>query len=975
MDINPPVDAEISHASYYWSKPSVRRTWLVGSCVALTFATVFISLETNFLTSSSGYGNIVPQNAQNVLDHCARLTAIPNRPVSDLRRVSDRFEPGTKPVLILNATIWTGVKEKNERVKTTRGDLLLDGGVIRDLYTDGLGSMATVVEEYGSLSAIEIKNANGAWVTPAIFDMHSHVGTSSLPGLRGAEDDNSLKSSIMPFLRSFDGLNTHDEAYDLFRAGGVATSLVLPGSADNIGGQAVVVKLGKDARRKGPSAMILEPPDNFFVNHNRSAGIKDDSPRWRHIKHACGENPSRVYSQTRMDSIWQFRQAYDKARQLLHKQNDYCASAELGRWNEIREKDFPQDLEYEALVDVLRGKVKVHIHCYETVDMDGLVRLSNEFKFPIAAFHHAHEAYLIPDLIKKAWGKTPALAIFSMFARYKREAYRGSEFAAKILNDNGLKVIMKFVTKLIKTKSDGPPALNARYLMYEAALAHYYGLPADAAIASLTTTPAEVAGYAHRLGYIKPGYDADLVIWDSYPLSLSATPQQVYIDGVAQLENPAVIPKPTTLQEPPSPPSWEREAHDALASDGMPNLIPAERDDPHTIIFRNVSLLVQDEEVLEFGDKGGTVVAKHGSIVCSGKARECDSYLSAGAQSIDIQRGSILPGLISFGAAVGLMEIDQEPSTNDGATPDLLEDEVPKIAGGDDLVVRAVDGLSFAGRNALLAHRGGVTTMIEAPFSYGLIQGVSVAFRTGAGHRLEPGAISRREVALHARIIHDSSEHNAMVSTKIATLRRLLLGGLDKEEHSIYARVIKGGLPLVVSVEKADIMATLLQLKLDIEKIPNHTLHLVFAGATEAHLLANEISEAKVGVILAPLRSFPRLWDQKRFIPGPPLSPNTPLHILQRAGVTVGLGVTSVAVTQAWDVQNTRFNLGWAILDSNGTLGLAEALALSTTNMKKLFRCAELPTDFVVFKGGSGLDYSSKPLGVLSPIRGRNELF
>lgn len=57
-------------------------------------------------------------------------------------------------------------------------------------------------------------------------------------------------------------------------------------------------------------------------------------------------------------------------------------------------------------------------------------------------------------------------------------------------------------------KSDGPPALNARYLMYEAALVHYYGLPADVAIAALTTTPAEVAGYGHRLGYIKPGYDA-----------------------------------------------------------------------------------------------------------------------------------------------------------------------------------------------------------------------------------------------------------------------------------------------------------------------------------------------------------------------------------------------------------------------------------------------------------------------------------
>ena len=90
-----------------------------------------------------------------------------------------------------------------------------------------------------------------------------------------------------------------------------------------------------------------------------------------------------------------------------------------------------------------------------------------------------------------------------------------------------------------------------------------------------------------------------------------------------------------------------------------------------------------------------------------------------------------------------------------------------------------------------LAYRGGVTTNIEAPSSNGLIQGISVAFRTGAAHKLETGAIAQREVALHARIVHDGTEENTMVSTKVATLRRLLLGGLDEDEGSIYARVIK----------------------------------------------------------------------------------------------------------------------------------------------------------------------------------------
>ena len=37
----------------------------------------------------------------------------------------------------------------------------------------------------------------------------------------------------------------------------------------------------------------------------------------------------------------------------------------------------------------------------------------------------------------------PAAAIFATNARYKREAYRGSEFAPKILAENGIQVVMK----------------------------------------------------------------------------------------------------------------------------------------------------------------------------------------------------------------------------------------------------------------------------------------------------------------------------------------------------------------------------------------------------------------------------------------------------------------------------------------------------------------------------------------------------
>lgn len=103
----------------------------------------------------------------------------------------------------------------------------------------------------------------------------------------------------------------------------------------------------------------------------------------------------------------------------------------------------------------------------------------------------------------------PSLTIFQ---RYKREAYRGSEFAPRILSDQGFKVVMKVCLRghraigvyLFLDQSDHP-VLDSRFLLYEAQQAHFYGLDHDLALASVTTTPAELQGFGHRLGYIKAG--------------------------------------------------------------------------------------------------------------------------------------------------------------------------------------------------------------------------------------------------------------------------------------------------------------------------------------------------------------------------------------------------------------------------------------------------------------------------------------
>ena len=95
------------------------------------------------------------------------------------------------------------------------------------LMLKGLGSLqGTRILYFASIQASRFGR---------IVDMHSHIGDSPSPELNGAVDDNSFKGVVQPWLRALDGLNTHDDSFRLSIAGGVTTSLVLPGSANGIG--------------------------------------------------------------------------------------------------------------------------------------------------------------------------------------------------------------------------------------------------------------------------------------------------------------------------------------------------------------------------------------------------------------------------------------------------------------------------------------------------------------------------------------------------------------------------------------------------------------------------------------------------------------------------------------------------------------------------------------------------------------------
>ncbi len=390
----------------------------------------------------------------------------------------------------------------------------------------------------------------------------------------------------------------------------------------------------------------------------------------RPLKMACGENPKRVYGarnqmpQSRMGSGWITRQQFEQARKLKASQDEWCEDTLNGVIPATR--DYPTDLSLEGLVGLLRGTARLQNHCYQVQDMEMQIRISREFGFNISAFHHALEAYKIPDQLK---ANNIAVATFADLWGYKMEAYDASVHAPKMLFEAGVDVILK----------TDHPVIFARNLMYEAAKAHHYGLPRAAAIAAVTSTPARAIGIEQTVGTIRVGLDGDVVVWDRDPLLLGATPNYVVIDGSITVSNPTPFVNRPGSDTPPAGrltvtsntgSTFASTAPNPCAAGVNGTLVPAIQ----CYFLTNVATIyVSPTNVIT----NGNILVQNGAVSCvatvaSGTCVAPAANVMACAV-LDFTGGTIIPGLFESLSHVGQQEIGSEASTGDGETGSAVD--------------------------------------------------------------------------------------------------------------------------------------------------------------------------------------------------------------------------------------------------------------------------------------------------------------
>ena len=353
------------------------------------------------------------------------------------------------------------------------------------------GKIAAVGKTVDAPADAKVIDATGKFVMPGIIDAHSHL---ALDG-----DVNEATSPVTPHMIMRDAFDYTDKAIYQAMAGGVTTSLLLHGSANMIGGQAVVIK----------HKFGLEPDQMLFPNAPRS------------IKFASGENPKRVFGSrnqlpsTRMGNFEVQRAALQEAKEYMRDWDDYDAKVKNGDKDAKAPK---RDLKLEALADVLRGKLLVQIHIYRSDEMLTEMAIAKEFGYKIRAFHHGLEAYKVAD---KVAAQGIGLATFADWWGYKVEAWDAIPWNAVISMRKGVRVAIK---------SDSNDF--ARRLNQEAAkCVRYGGATEDEALKMITLNPAWIIGVDDRVGSLDVGKDADITIWDKHPLSSYAKVLQVLIDG------------------------------------------------------------------------------------------------------------------------------------------------------------------------------------------------------------------------------------------------------------------------------------------------------------------------------------------------------------------------------------------------------------------------------------------------------------
>jgi imidazolonepropionase-like amidohydrolase len=390
-------------------------------------------------------------------------------------------KPTEKNVLFKNATVWTN--EKEGILETA--DVLVKNGKIAAVGKNISDATATIIE------------AKGKHLTSGIIDEHSHIALNSV----NEGGHNSSAEVNMQDVVDSEDINIYREL-----AGGVTVSQLLHGSANPIGGQSAIVKWKWGA---APEELLYKNQPKF-IKFALGENVKQSN--------RTQNNPSR-FPQTRMGVEQVFTDYFQRAKEYEATWKAYNSNAKKDKTKSPR-----VDLEMQTLVEILNNERFITCHSYVQSEILMLLDVATKMNFKVNIFTHILEGYKVADEMK-AHGA--GASTFSDWWAYKFEVNDAIPYNGAIMHNQGL---------VVAYNSDD--AEMSRRLNQEAAKAvKYGGISEEEAWKFVTLNPAKLLRIDDKVGSIKVGKDADLVLWNDNPLSVYAKVEKTLIDGIVYFDS------------------------------------------------------------------------------------------------------------------------------------------------------------------------------------------------------------------------------------------------------------------------------------------------------------------------------------------------------------------------------------------------------------------------------------------------------
>lgn len=390
------------------------------------------------------------------------------------KRMRGRFV--MKKTAIINGTIYPVEGDK------------IQGGTI--LWNEE-GIIEYVGEAIELPENIHVIDAREYSLFPGFIDAHTHLGIQE-SGIGDMGNDLCEKGNgtVTPGMRAIDGISFHDSAFEDALSAGITTVMVAPGSDNVISGTTAVVKTAGS------------PVKERIVKEN--AGLKaamGEMPKQAGA--AAGQMPT-----SRLGIMYLLRKSLMEAQSYLAKKEQKTLT---GDGND-------EDPDLEVLGKVLRREIPLRIHAMKSEDIYGALRLAEEFHILITLEHGFEADEFIEEILK---AQIPVMYGTVFNWKYSYES-KNADF------HRAAKLIRKGVRVSMITDHGCTPV---QYLNLCAAMLLREGISWEKALETITINPAVSLGIDHKVGSLKEGKEADILMFREDPLSILGQPEKVFIKG------------------------------------------------------------------------------------------------------------------------------------------------------------------------------------------------------------------------------------------------------------------------------------------------------------------------------------------------------------------------------------------------------------------------------------------------------------